>query len=48
MLNDNGDVVELRTMENTVEDVLRRYNIDLGPHDKIEPSKETKLKSTTK
>lgn len=43
VLNDNGDVVELRTMENTVDDVLRRYNIELGPCDKIEPSRDTEL-----
>ena len=43
VVDDNGDVVELKTMEDTVDDILKKYNIELGPHDEIEPSKDTKL-----
>ncbi|NMA94491.1 MAG: DUF348 domain-containing protein [Clostridiales bacterium] len=43
MLDDDGEIVELVTMENTVEDLLKKYNIVLGPHDKIVPNVDTVL-----
>lgn len=48
VVDDNGDVVELKTMEDTVDDILKKYNIELGPHDEIEPSKDTKLEKNNK
>lgn len=43
LLEDDGEVVELVTMENTVEDILEKYNIELGPYDEIIPDRDTEL-----
>lgn len=48
VLDDDGEVVELVTMENTVDDLLEKYNIELGPYDKITPDRDAALEKDNK
>ena len=46
-LDDDGYRVEITTFDKTVEDILDRYEIELGPGDEITPSPDEQLTKNT-
>ncbi|NLI61571.1 MAG: DUF348 domain-containing protein [Clostridiales bacterium] len=46
-LNDNGYIVQIQTMDKTVEELLDKYEITLGPGDEIRPDLEEAIEEDT-
>lgn len=46
-LNDNGHIVQIVTMEKSVDKLLDKYEISLGPGDEIKPSLEEEITEDT-
>ncbi len=46
-LNDNGHIVQIVTMEKTIDKLLDKYEISLGPGDVIEPDLQAEIKDNT-
>jgi uncharacterized protein YabE (DUF348 family) len=46
-LNDDGHIVQIVTMEKTIDKLLDKYDISLGPGDEIEPGLEEEITDNT-